>query len=186
MDTSTVIQSISILFSEAYTGPVDLSSTWFVDNEPDSGILGIISHVSSVEASWSSNNNEPGTSIAGHIEHLCWSLANTNCALQCNPFQGNWKESWNTLDTDEAKWEELKSELRFEFESLLETIQHQKELSGDYLPGVMALIPHAAYHLGTIHQLIERAHEHTKTTQKSRHQKDRGKHGSIISTLAGN
>jgi hypothetical protein len=156
MDTTIVIQSITTLFSEAYTGPPDPSSTWFIDNEPDSGILGIIAGVSATEASWSSNKNDPGTTIAAHIEHLRWSLANANSALQGNPYQGNWKESWNTLDANEAEWEQLKKELQIEFELLLENIHKQTDMPGNYLTGVMALIPHAAYHLGTIRQLIER------------------------------
>ena len=53
--------------------------------------------------------------------------------------------------------EQLRSDLRKEFELLLENIRKQNELAGDYLTGVMALIPHAAYHLGTIRQQIERA-----------------------------
>jgi hypothetical protein len=157
MDTTAVIQSIITLFSEAYVGPPDPSSTWFIDNEPDSGILGIIASVSASEASWSSNKNNPGTTIAAHVEHLRWSLANANGALQGKPYQGSWKESWNTLDADEAKWGRLRNALRTEFETLKINLQKQEDLSGEYLTGVMALIPHAAYHLGTIRQLIERA-----------------------------
>ena len=157
MDTKEVIQSITTLFSEAYAGPANPSSTWFIDNEPDSGILGLIAKVTASEASWSTNRNHPGTTIAAHVEHLRWSLENANGALQGKPYQGNWSESWNTLDTDEEKWGQLRSDLRKEFELLLENLRKQNELAGDYLTGVMALIPHAAYHLGTIRQQIERA-----------------------------
>lgn len=160
MKSETVIQSVLTLFSEAYAGPPDPRSTWFVDNEPDAGILGIIKSVSAAEASWSSNNNNPGTTIAGHVEHLRWSLANANHALQGEDYQGNWSESWKTLGTDEARWADLKNELRKEFELLVENINKQTDIEGDDLTGVMALIPHAAYHLGTIRQQIERAREH--------------------------
>lgn len=162
MDTNTVIQSILTLFSEAYAGPPDPRSTWFIDNEPDSGILGLIKGVTAKEASWSSNNNNPGTTLASHVEHLRWSLANANRALQGEEYQGKWSESWNTLEADEAKWERLKNELHQEFETLVENLKQQNEIEGEYLTGVMALIPHAAYHLGTIRQLIERAREHEK------------------------
>ena len=157
MDTAEVIQSITTLFYEAYAGPANPKSTWFIDNEPDSGILGLIAGVSSAEASWSSNQNKPGTTIAGHVEHLRWSLANANAALQGKSYQGNWAESWNTLEADEIKWNRLKEDLHTEFETLLKNLRKQTELPGDYLTGVMALIPHAAYHLGTIRQQIERA-----------------------------
>ncbi len=156
MDTTSVIQSITTLFSEAYAGPADPKSTRFIDNEPDSGILGIIAGISAVEASWSSNKNNPGTTIAAYVEHLRWSLANANSAMKGKPYQGNWAESWNTLDADEIKWEHLKKGLHAEFERLLENLRKQDDLPGDYLTGVMALITHAAYHLGTIRQQIER------------------------------
>ena len=164
METNEIIQSIITLFSEAYAGPPDPSSTWFIDNEPDSGILGIIAGVSAAEASWSSNNQQPGTSIVAHVEHLRWSLANANGALQGKPYQANWKESWNTLNAGEIEWARLKNELKAEFETLVKNLQKQTELSGVYFIGVMALIPHAAYHLGTIRQLIERVGEDTRKT----------------------
>jgi hypothetical protein len=157
MDTQDVIQAIIILFSEAYGGPSDPASTWFIENEPDSGIFGLIAGVSASEASWSTERRQPGTTIAGHIEHLRWSLANANGALQGKPYQGNWSESWNTLDADEEKWEQLCNDLKKEFELLKENLLEKQELRGEYLLGVMALIPHAAYHLGTIRQQIERA-----------------------------
>ena len=157
MDTTSVIQSIATLFSEAYAGPADPKSTWFIDNEPDSGILGIIAGVPASEASWSSKKNNPGTTIASHVEHLRWSLAHANGVLMGKPYPANWAESWNTLAADETNWGRLKNELRAEFETLLENLRKQEDLPGDYLTGVMALIPHAAYHLGTLRQLIERA-----------------------------
>jgi hypothetical protein len=157
METKVVIQTIVTLLSEAYAGPSDPTSTWFIDNEPDSGVLGIIGGVSAAEASWSANNDNPGTTIVSHVEHLRWSLANANGALMGKPYQPNWKESWNTVTADESKWKNLQDELRKEFEMLRKNIENQEDLPGEYLLGVMALIPHAAYHLGTIRQLIERA-----------------------------
>jgi hypothetical protein len=41
MDTSTVIQSIIGCLPRAMRAS-DPKSTWFIDNEPDSGILGLI------------------------------------------------------------------------------------------------------------------------------------------------
>jgi len=160
MDTSTVIQSVIELFTEAYGGPPNPSSTWFIDNEPDSGILGIIAGITAQEASWSSRKDDPGTTIASHVEHLRWSLANANGAMQGKSYQGNWKESWNTLQADSARWDQLRVDLRNEFEALKDNLGKQTVLEGAFLLGVMALVPHAAYHLGTIRQLIERAREY--------------------------
>jgi hypothetical protein len=158
LETKEIIQSITTLFTEAYAGPPDPSATWFIDNEPDSGVLGLISRVSAKEASWSSREDDPGTTIASHVEHLRWSLANASEAIEGKPYQGNWKESWNMLHADEEKWNQLRQALRVEYERLLKNLQNQADLPpGDFLTGVVALLPHAAYHLGTIRQLIERA-----------------------------
>ncbi len=161
MDTNEVIQSIITLFSEAYAGPANPTATWFIDNEPDSGILGIIAGVSAFQASWSTKNNDPGTSIAANVEHLRWSLVATNRALEGDAYQGRWRESWNTLGVDETRWQQLQNELRKEYERLVANLGKQTDLTGDALTGVMALLPHAAYHLGTIRQQLERAREHS-------------------------
>lgn len=152
-----VINSISTLLTEAYAGPPKPEATWFIDNEPNCGILGILDTVSAAEASVSVNgSSNPGTTIASHAEHLHWSLHNMNIAMQGEPF-GNWKESWNKINANPAGWDRLRSELRREYELLLENLQQQTELpNSDYLTGGLALLPHAAYHLGTIRQMVER------------------------------
>jgi hypothetical protein len=71
----------------------------------------------------------------------------------------NWSESWRTIRTDPSEWDRLRRELRQEFETLRDAILKQDELPGEYMNGVIALIPHAAYHLGTIRQILERVRE---------------------------
>ncbi len=156
MEPKAVIDAIATLFSEAYEGPADPKSSWFIENEPDAGIFGLISKVSALEASWSSHAGDPGTTIAGHVEYLRWSLANANGAMQGKEYAQSWDESWKMIGADEQKWRKLQSDLHAEVDLLLENLHKQEDLSGEYLTGVMALAPHAAYHLGTIRQLIER------------------------------
>lgn len=159
---SSVLDSITTLLTEAYAGPPNPKSTWFIDNEPDSGILGILAGVSAAEASRTKDREgDPGSTIAANAEHLRWSLAQANSALRGQPYAENWKESWQLLNADPAGWDRLRAELRSEFEALREAIQAQSELSGDDLTGIIALLPHAAYHLGTIRQMIERVREHS-------------------------
>ena len=157
LPVATLITSINKLLTEAYAGPPDPKATWFIDNEPDSGILGILAGLSAAEASLSvDGSGNPGTTIASNAEHLRWSLANANSALRGEPYQGKWSESWNLLGSDDEGWDRLRSELRSEFETLREALKRQTELPGDYLNGVLAMLPHAAYHLGTIRQMVER------------------------------
>jgi hypothetical protein len=152
-----LLDSITTLLTEAYAGPPDPSSTWFIDNEPDSGILGILKNVSAQEASISvDGSDQPGTTIAANAEHLRWSLAQANGAMRGETYQGKWKESWELLHVDDAGWDRLRSALRTEYETLCQAIKSQTELPGPFLNGVISLLPHAAYHLGTIRQMVER------------------------------
>lgn len=151
-----LMNSVIELLIEAYDGPPNPSSTWFIDNEPDSGILGQLSGVSAAEASQPvDGHGDPGSTIASNAEHLRWSLAMMNAAIRGEPL-GDWKESWRLLETDSPGWDRLRAELRVEFNTLLQALKRQTELPEEYLSGLLALLPHAAYHLGTIRQMIER------------------------------
>ena len=157
LSSTAVIHSIVHLLTEAYAGPPDPSSTWFIDNEPDSGILGIIANVSAAEASKSvDSSGESGTTIAANVEHLRWSLSMMNAAIRGETFEGKWDESWRLITVDDDRWDALRDELRAEFETLCQGLQAQVTLPEEYLTGTLALLPHAAYHLGTIRQMIER------------------------------
>ncbi len=64
---AVLVNSIAELLTEAYAGPSDPSSTWFIDNEPDSGILGLLDRVSAVEASQPVDKmGNPGSTIAAN------------------------------------------------------------------------------------------------------------------------
>ena len=157
MPVSTVINAIVTLLTEAYDGPPNPSESWFIDNEPDSGVLGILKGVSAKEASKSADGSgNAGTTIASHAEHLRWTLENANNTFRGQPWNPKWNESWELLNADETAWNQLRQSLRAEYESLRAFLQVQEELKGEYLVGVLALIPHAAYHLGNIRQMVER------------------------------
>ncbi|MDQ6693388.1 MAG: hypothetical protein M3014_03070 [Chloroflexota bacterium] len=48
---SMLTESMVTPLTEAYSGPPDHTATWFIDNDPDSGILGILRDVTAEEAS---------------------------------------------------------------------------------------------------------------------------------------
>jgi hypothetical protein len=156
---SMLTESIITLLTEAYPGPPDPTGTWFIDNEADSGILGILRDVTPEEASKSvDGTGNPGTTIASHTEHLHWSLANMNRAMSGGEF-GKWSESWDLRQANAVQWDRLRSELRKEFEVLCSGLRNQKEIDPQYLTGGLALAAHAAYHLGNIRQMKERVRE---------------------------
>jgi hypothetical protein len=156
LPVTAVLGSVVELLIEAYAGPPNPSATWFIDNEPDSGVFGILEGVSAEEASKSvDGSGKTGSTIAANAEHLRWSLAMMNAAIRGEPL-GDWKESWRTLYADNTEWDRLRGALRAEFETLQQALKSQTELAEEYLTGTLALLPHAAYHLGAIRQMIER------------------------------
>src|SRR4051812_28681114 len=79
---TAVIGAVVTLLTEAYAGPPDASSTWFIDNEPDCGILGVLSSVTAAQASTSvDSSGGPGSTIAANAEHLRWSLGQFNASI---------------------------------------------------------------------------------------------------------
>jgi len=157
LPVSTLIDSILTLLTEAYAGPPNPRETWFIDNEPDAGILGLLATVTAAEASRSvDGSGQPGTTIAAHVDHLRWSVANANNAMRGEAYNPNWGESWELTNADESRWDSLRRGLRQEYETLSELLKQQQDLPGPYLNGVLALIAHAAFHLGLIRQMIER------------------------------
>jgi hypothetical protein len=156
LSTTAVLNSVVELLTEAYEGSQNSSSTWFIDNEPDSGILGLIANVSAEEASTSvDGSRETGSTIVSHTEHLRWSLGMMNAAMRGEPL-GEWKESWRLVTANNDEWESLRISVRAELDTLRRALKSQTELPEEYINGTLALLPHAAYHLGTIRQMIER------------------------------
>jgi hypothetical protein len=157
LQTRIVLDSIATLFTEAYEGPPDPSSTWFIDNEPNSGIFGALEKVSAEEASISvDGSGAPGSTIAANAEHMRWSLAQTNAQIRGEPFDEDWEASWRLIQVDNAGWDQMQRALKAEFETLRQVMLSQTELPEGALIGTMALLPHAAFHLGIIRQMVSR------------------------------
>lgn len=149
--TETTFREVLLeLFSEAYTGP-NHAYTWFTDNAPGSSLFGTLESLSAKEASQPGSS---GATIAAHAAHLRWSLALANAYARGEAPQADWKESWTVRQVDADAWERLKNDLRREYETLYAALERQEDFSDQQLlTGIMALVPHAAYHLGAIRQL---------------------------------
>ena len=139
------------LFKEAYTGP-NGPNTWFIDNRPGSGLFGTLDGVSAEDAS---RLTPTGSSVAAHAEHLRWSLALTSAYVRGENPTPSWAESWAVKTVDAEAWKKLQADLRREYEEVRAALGRQEDLSDpQMLTGVMALTPHAAYHLGAVRQLV--------------------------------
>jgi len=68
--------------------------------------------------------------------------------------EGGWSESWSVRAVDAETLDTLRAELRREYDTLLAAINRLRSFSDPQLfKGMLALVPHAAYHLGAVRQL---------------------------------
>ena len=156
----TFFEVLSVMLVEAYDGPPDPRSTWFIDNEPDCGILGTVKHINAQQASISMDGKmSAGSTIASHVEHLRWALMNVNNAIRGELYQPVWKESWLVTEVTGQAWDDLRAALHSEYLTMMDLINNQTGLEGGELYGAMALAPHAAFHLGILRQMIERVNQ---------------------------
>ncbi len=94
--------------------------------------------------------------IAAHTEHLRFSLSLANRAFRGeNPYgNADWAGSWRTQTLDAVEWDNQRAALRHEHEQLLAAIRSREDWDDPMMfQGALALIGHAAYHLGAIRQI---------------------------------
>ena len=96
VSVKTLTTLVAELFSEAYTGP-NHAYTWFIGNEPGSGLFGTLENVSADDAS---SRQPSGSTVAAHTEHLRWSLAVANAFARGETPQMDWAESWSVRSVD--------------------------------------------------------------------------------------
>ncbi len=148
--TSVINEAASEFLEEAYEGPTH-DYTWFIGNEPGSGLLGTIGGLSASEAS--TPIVEGGTTIAAHVEHLRWSLEKAKQYMRGEKPELRWAESWGVREVNEETWSRLRDRLRGEYASVVGSIRGAEWQSPGQVKEVLALIPHTAYHLGAIRQM---------------------------------
>jgi hypothetical protein len=144
------------LFDEAYVDRVEGRGTWFIDNEPGSGMLGMLENVTASEASRSPTPGDPLT-LASHVGHVRFALNLANRAAKGeNPYQNaDWASSWSARAVDDAGWKELVEGLRSEYTSLRRVIASGRAWEQEmFMTGVFGLIAHGAWHLGAMRQAL--------------------------------
>lgn len=150
---SEVIAIARELVTEAYEGPPPHGS-WFTSAGADAGLFATLAGLA---ADVASRPGRPGgPSIAAHVEHLRWSLANVNATIRGAAWNPDWSASWSVTTVDEAAWRTLRADVASEFAELRAALEAEPDLSDPMmLRGVVALAPHAAYHLGSIRVLAK-------------------------------
>ena len=150
------VSSIQTLLEEAYAGKTT-SPTWFVDRGEHSGVLGTLETLSAADASRTVVAG--GSSIAAHTNHLRWSLAMANAMMRGQPTSRDWAQSWAVHTVDDAAWLQLHDDLKREYETLWDGLPNGFDPANPILvQSGIALVAHAAYHLGALRQMALMLH----------------------------
>lgn len=148
----TLIDHLLDLLAEVYIGSRGEES-WVIDASPGHGFTAAINSINAEQASTPLVRG--GSTIAAHTEHLRWSL---HFALQFYKGEvpsSNWEESWKIRTVSEAEWQTLQKDLLDVYSTIKHRIASVNNWSDPFLlKGTLALLPHAAYHLGAIKQLM--------------------------------
>ncbi|WEK17688.1 MAG: hypothetical protein P0Y49_12865 [Candidatus Pedobacter colombiensis] len=154
----SVLKPFLELFREIYIGS-EFEQTWIIDGTPGYGFTTTIKQITAKMAS--TPMVEGGSTIAGHTEHLRWSLEFAMTFYKGQQPSGSWEESWRIRKVNNKEWEELQLALLIAYQNLVNAIREVNDWSNpSLLKGTLALLPHAAYHLGAVKQLIIAVHEH--------------------------
>jgi hypothetical protein len=150
-----VHSSLALLFSELVDGPP--AEAAFMLNPGDLGLLRSLDQLSAASASKLSPAG--GSSIAAHVDHLCFGLELMLrwSGGEADPWTGaDWAASWRRTTVNDQEWQALRERLRSLTHRWQEELQTPREMSAFELNTVISTMPHIAYHLGAIRQ-IDRA-----------------------------
>ncbi len=145
-------EATATLFREAFEGiRPGANGTWFVERNE-----GIFDALTSIDAEMASQKPTPDCpSIAAHAYHLLYLMRYANTVLDRPAPQGTWESSWAKQSATEAEWAELTATIRSEYELYLGWLRTNDDWSGeDAHTAALAPLPHVAYHLGAIRQLL--------------------------------
>ncbi len=156
MHTTDLSPALGRLFSELVEG-ASAQGDAFVLNSGDVGLLRSLDKLTAADASRSANG---GATIAAHAQHLRYglSLMNRWAAEGGNPFaDATWEAAWKISSVGDHEWSAIRDGLRGEAQRWLKALSSPREVSNVELAGMIASVPHLAYHLGAIRQITKEA-----------------------------
>ncbi|MEZ0325898.1 MAG: hypothetical protein ACAH95_08320 [Fimbriimonas sp.] len=150
-----IVPAFTILLRECFEGrPQGQDFTWFVE-----GKEGIFDALSSTTAEQASAKPSPEcSSIAAHATHVLFALQFGNSFIGGPKVEGDWESSWHKQAATSEEWQQLAIAIRREYEFFLnwfETSFPDREVEPAMFAGVLGTLPHMAYHLGAIRQLMK-------------------------------
>lgn len=148
-------KALADLFDEGFQGARE-AGTWYVDNDPECGLLGTLAGLSAEEASRPLTPGDP-LSAASHAGHVRFALSLANRASRGeNPYPAaDWAASWSVRSVRPGEWSALVDSLKAEIEDLRRYIETGKPLEDEMsATGIFGLVAHTAWHLGALRQAL--------------------------------
>jgi hypothetical protein len=147
------LPAIVELLKECFEGmPEGQNYTWFVQGKE--GLFDAFESIDAARASIKPNPDCP--SIAAHTYHIRFALRGANGDIRGEENEGTWESSWDKQSVTEEEWRDLIASVREEYAFFLGIMSNGPEiLEGDAVIGSLAMLPHMAYHLGAIRQLMK-------------------------------
>lgn len=150
---TTLRNSLETLLAEVFEGPHNPNETWVVSNTADSGILGTLRTLTADQVKFVPDGLK--YSIAEHVAHLHFSIDQAIAKLRGDTPSQDWKSSWNAGDFDESAWQHMQRALRESQLRLRMNIHDRQDFEHfEKTCGTVASLAHAAYHLGSIRQIV--------------------------------
>ncbi|TVR06451.1 MAG: hypothetical protein EA403_00785 [Spirochaetaceae bacterium] len=151
MDTVLVLkEQLDVLFAEALGEP-RVPYRLFTDHE---GLIEALQSLDAETASRPVTADDPTSSIAAHCEHLRFSARAWGAWLEGSREPVDWSTSWNVSSVGEEEWRTLVEDLRISFERTLDTVRAVNEGTPETIGGMVGLVAHTAYHIGTIREKL--------------------------------
>ena len=150
MNTAEISSTLGTLLAELIDGASKEGG--YMLNPGDEGLIRSLEKLSAADAS---ALTATGSSIAAHVDHVCYGLSLMNRWSQGeNPFDSaDWTASWSRTGVSEPEWRQRIADLRAEAARWLGAIRTPRQVDEIELNGMIGSIAHLAYHLGAIRQI---------------------------------
>lgn len=152
MNDTLLRDAIDLLLQEAFDGPPDPDTTWFVSNAPESGVLGTVRHLTVAQA-WHKPKGL-SHSAAEHVAHILYSLNHAMRDASDDESDADWERSFDAGRPSEANWASLQRHLRESHLRVRMWVHAEATFATkESVARVIGAIAHGAYHLGAIRQV---------------------------------
>lgn len=137
------------LFEETF----DKVTGFYLDQK--SSLFETIESLTSEEVSRTRGNTN--TTIAAQLNHiLFYIIVLQEYITDKRTGKTDWDESWILKTVDDEEWIVMKNELRKEYAKLRDFVKNIETWNNeDDFSGVVSILVHCAYHLGSVRQLIK-------------------------------